>query len=113
MDGKGKMLTAEQAESEYRKQAIVQGAPLEGEAYDRQLAAWLGTYRKQTPADKRSIAATTVTFIVGICIVGAIAFAALILGGGLLAFILILIIGGIIACVPPLLVMMFTSTKKA
>lgn len=113
VDSAGRTVTAEQAENEFRKRVILQGGALEGDVYDKQLEAWMGTYQKLTQADKRSINATTATFVVGFSLVALTAFAALILGGGLLAFILILLIGGVIACVPAILVMIFTSSKKS
>lgn len=112
MDNAGKAVTAEQAENEFRKQAIVAGGPLEGDDYNKQLEAWMGTYKKLTRSDKRSISATTATFVIGFALVCVAAFAALIVGGGLLAFFLILVIGSVLACVPALLVMIFTSLKK-
>lgn len=112
VDSAGKTVTVEQAENEFRKRMILQGEPLEGDAYDKKLEAWMGTYQKLTNADKRSISAATATFAVGFALVALSAFAALLLGGGILAFILILLIGGVIACVPGILVMIFTSSKK-
>lgn len=113
LDSKGKVVTAEQIENEFRKQVIVQGGALEGEAYNQQLEAWKGTYRKMTKGDKRSVAATTATLAIGVGIAAVIAFIALIAGGGILAFILILVIGAVIAGIASLLVLMATSLKRS
>lgn len=113
VDSKGKVVTAEQAETEFRKQVIAQGGALDGADYDQRLEAWLGTYQKLTKGDKRSISATVVTYLIAFGIAFVVAFIALFTGGGLLAFILILVIGGVVAFLPALLVMMFTTPKKS
>lgn len=113
VDSKGKTVTVAQAEAEYRKQMIVTGRPLEGSDYDRGFQEWLGTYRKLTASDKKSIGATTITFAVMFAVVALIAFVALFTGGGLGWFLSILIVGGIVSFITALLVMMFTSVKSS
>lgn len=112
VDNKGKTVTVAQAESEYRKQAIVAGRPLEGDDYDHGFQEWLGTYRKLTAGDKKSIGATTTTFVVMFAIFAIIAFVALLTGGGLGWLLGILITGGIISSVTAMLVMLFTTPAK-
>lgn len=112
VDSKGKTVTAAQAEDEFRKQMVVAGRPLEGDDYDRSLQDWLGTYRKLTASDKKSIGATAITFASMFAAVALIAFIALFTGGGLGWFLGILIAGGIASFITALLVMMFTSVKN-
>lgn len=111
-DSAGRVITAAQAEQEYKKSLIVAGKPLNGPEYDAGLTEWLTTYSKITPAETRSLNVSVITFAVLLAIVIVIAAIAGIAGGGILGFILVAVIGGFMAFGLTAIVMLITTPKK-
>ena len=104
----GKVRTAAQLETEFKKSRLVAGQPTAGDEYDTALNEWLSTHAEFTNKDQRSVSVSTTTFAV---IFGAAALIGMIalVTGSFIAFIICLIVGGFVGFTAAAIVMMLTS----
>ena len=113
VDSNGKTVTAEQAENEFRKRVIVEGGPLEGEIYEQRLEAWMNTYRKKTPKERRRTNTVIDTYVVSCVVFVLLGLFALLTGAEFVIFILIAISGLFVSLVPMAIAFLLTRPAKS